>query len=555
VSFAAGGTAPLVKRLNIAVIDLVTNRPTRALYSRFMNANLAGLMAQAVAVWCEELGHRVNYFCYTGAQDILRDVDDATDVVFVSAFTRSAQTAYALSAHFRAKGMVTVLGGPHARCYPDDAVRWFDYALGFTDRVLIEDVLADCARSSSEGIYLAAPQQPRELPSARERWKFITRTLRGAPPILKIVPMISSLGCPYQCPFCIDSTVKYQPLSRDQLADDLKFIEREMPDAVIGWHDPNFGVRFDEYLTTIEAASERRKLRFIAESSLSLLSEANVKRMAAAGFVALLPGIESWYGMGFKSKTGAAQGIAKVEQVADHVNMLLEHVPYVQTNFVLGLDDDEGPEPFELTKLFVDKVPGAFPAYSQRTAFGEATPENLDLQKAGRVLGFPFHFLDNNQVMNVVPKNYGWAEFYDRLLDLTEYSFTPKAIVRRWGATRKFTSRAVNLLRAVSSEGFGRARHFRQVRAALENDPTVLRYLNRESTELPQLYLDKMRSDLGSFWDLLPREAVLHDAYAFLKKAETSDDHAFSGARAAWRDGKTEPSTNSIQIDAATANR
>ena len=47
----------------------------------------------------------------------------------------------------------------------------------------------------------------------------------------------------------------------------------------------------------------------------------------AAGFVALLPGIESWYAMGFKSKTGAAQGIAKVEQVAEHVNMLLEHVP------------------------------------------------------------------------------------------------------------------------------------------------------------------------------------------------------------------------------------
>ena len=107
--------------------------------------------------------------------------------------------------------------------------------------------------------------------------------------------------------------------------------------------------------------------------------------MAAAGFVGLLPGIESWYGLGFKSKTGASQGRAKVEQVSDHVNMLLEHVPYVQTNFVLGLDEDSGPEPFELTKAFVDKVPGAFPAYSQRTAFGEATPENLELQRAGRV--------------------------------------------------------------------------------------------------------------------------------------------------------------------------
>jgi hypothetical protein len=540
-----------VKRVNIAVVDLVTNKPTRALYSRFMNANLAGLMAQSVAVWCEELGHRVQYLCYTGAQDIIAEIAEDTDVVFISAFTRSAQTAYALSAYFRARGMTTVLGGPHPRCYRDDAVRYFDYAVGFTDRELIADILADCGAGRTEGIYVTAAAQPRELPSARVRWKFITQTLRGAPPILKIVPMISSLGCPYTCSFCIDSTVKYQPLSRDQLAEDLRFIEREMPDAVIGWHDPNFGVRFDEYLTTIEAASERRKLRFIAESSLSLLSEANVRRMAGAGFVALLPGIESWYGMGYKSKTGRKEGIAKVEQVADHVNMLLEHVPYVQTNFVLGLDEDEGAEPFELTKLFVDKVPGAFPAYSQRTAFGEATPENLELQRAGRVLGFPFHFLDNNQVMNVVPRHYEWDEFYGHLQDLTEHSFTPRAIARRWGATRQFAGRMVNFLRAVSSEGFGRVRHFRAVRHAIASDPSMRAYLEQQSSDLPQFYIDKMRSDLGPFWDHLPPEAVHHDPYAFLKKSSADPVQIPSGA--ASRFGTSEPATNTIHTEVAAA--
>src|SRR5688572_31869100 len=125
-----------MRRLNIAVVDLVTNRSTRALYSRFMNANLAGLLAQAVAVWSEQLGHRVRYLCFTGGQDILREIGNEVDVLFISAFTRSAQTAYALSSHFRSQGAVTVLGGPHARCYPDDAILYFDYVLGFTDREL-----------------------------------------------------------------------------------------------------------------------------------------------------------------------------------------------------------------------------------------------------------------------------------------------------------------------------------------------------------------------------------------------------------------------------------
>ncbi len=44
--------------------------------------------------------------------------------------------------------------------------------------------------------------------------------------------------------------------------------------------------------------------------------------------------------------------------------MILRYIPYVQTNFVLGLDADEGDEPFELTKKFVDLTPGAFPGYS-----------------------------------------------------------------------------------------------------------------------------------------------------------------------------------------------
>jgi hypothetical protein len=64
--------------------------------------------------------------------------------------------------------------------------------------------------------------------------------------------------------------------------------------------------------------------------------------MKRNGFKALLPGIESWYDMGDKSRTGRITGMDKVRQVSDHINMILRNVPYVQTNFVLGLDGDKG---------------------------------------------------------------------------------------------------------------------------------------------------------------------------------------------------------------------
>jgi hypothetical protein len=163
----------------------------------------------------------------------------------------------------------------------------------------------------------------------------------------------------------------------------------------------------------IEDAAPSGSIDFVAESSLSLLSEPHLKRLKRNSFKGVLPGIESWFALGDKSKTGALVGMAKVRQVSEHVNLILKYIPYIQTNFVLGLDTDEGPEPFELTKRFLNMTPGAFPAYSLLSAFGRAAPLNLDYQRSNRVLPFPFHFLNNNGAMNVKPANYSWQTFYD----------------------------------------------------------------------------------------------------------------------------------------------
>jgi len=206
----------------------------------------------------------------------------------------------------------------------------------------------------------------------------------------------------------------------------------------------------------------------------------------------------------------------KVKQVSEHVNMVLRYVPYVQTNFVLGLDGDQGAEPFELTKRFVDLTPGAFPGYSLLTAFGQAAPLNLELQRAGRVSGFPFHFLNNNHAMNVKPMNYAWNEFYDRLIDLTKYTFSWRAIRNRFRAVDEGLPKWMNVVRAVSSEGFGRIRYHSTIRRNLQRDVTFGRYFDRESEILPAFYVDRVRRDLGALWQHLPQGALYHDHNAYL---------------------------------------
>ena len=507
------------KKLEIGIVDLVSKKPNKKLFARIMNANFASIMPQVIGVWCEEEGHNVTYVCYTGSENLFNELPKNADLVFIGAFTEAAQTAYALSNLLRSRGAVTVLGGPHARCYPEDAINYFDYVVGFTDKNIIQEILYDCTPHRPEGFYLTAKNQPLIMPGVKERWKFIEPTLKKAP-LLKIVPMLGSLGCPYACSFCIDSTVAYQPLDFDIMKEDLKFLLTKFKRPVVGWHDPNFGVRFNDYMNAIEEAIPEDSIDFISESSLSVLTEPHIKRMKRNGFKVMLPGIESWFDLGNKSNTGRNTGTDKVKLVSEQINMILRYMPYVQTNFVLGLDCDEGEEPFELTKQFVDLTPGAFPGYSLLSAFGKAAPINLEYQESNRVIPFPFHFISNNHAMNVKPINYSWTEFYSHIIDLGQHTFSWSAILKRLVATKAFIPRWMNVVRAISEEGFGRVAYNKKILKLLNTDNKFRDYFEQETTELPQFYLNLMKEELGPLWDWLPEGAIFHDQNAYLNSVE-----------------------------------
>jgi len=510
---------PLSTRLKIGIIDLVHKGPTNTLYAKLMHANLASIMPQAIAVWCEEMGHDVQYLCYTGLEDLTTDLPEEIDILFVCAFTQSAFLSYALSNMFQSRGTVTVLGGPHARCYPDDALNYFDFVTGFTDKQVIKDILQSKEQHRPYGVKISSHNQPKHIPSVKERWKFINRTLQKAP-FMKMIPMISSMGCPYQCSFCIDSVIPHQTIDHDQLKEDLYFISKLKKIPWVGWHDPNFGIRFQETMDIIESVVKPGTITFVAESSLAILSEKNMQRLKKNGFGGLLPGIESWYEMGNKSKSNRIKGIERVKQVAEHANMIMRYVPYLQTNFVFGLDSDAGKEPFELTKKFIDLSPGSFPGYSLLTAFGEAAPINLNYQVKNRVIPFPFHFLNNHLAMNVKPKNYDWVEFYNLIIDITEYTFSSKAIFNRFINNKRMTTKLLNFSRAISSEGYGRIRFYKKIRGQLTSDKSFRDYFEGYSKELPEFYRNIIERDLGNMWNWLPKGAIFHDHLAYLKKSD-----------------------------------
>jgi hypothetical protein len=504
-----------MKKLTVAVVDILDKQRRTQLFSRIVQANTASIMPQVVAAWCASEGHDVRYACLLGHELLVGDVPEKPDIVFVCTFTRSAHHAYALSSRYRRGGAVTVLGGPHARAYPEDAVRYFDYVAGFTDRELIRDLLRDASPQRPLGTVVSAARQPASLPGLRERWPYVEPMLEKQP-LVKIVALLGSLGCPYSCSFCVDSGVPHQQFDFAEMQDDLRFVMERLRRPIVGWHDPNFGVRYDRCLDAIEEVVPPGRIRFIAESSLALLTEERLKRLKQNGFAVLMPGIESWYAFGNKARVGSATGMAKVERVAEQVNLTLRYVPYVQANFIFGLDTDAGSEPFELTKRFVDLAPGAHPTVSVITAYGRSAPDNLEYQREGRIVSLPFHFLSGGPWTNVRPRHYEWAEIYGHLADLCTHAFSARAITRRLAAGGGVMPRVINLFRAFSTEGRRRMGQLAQIQRHLA-DPGTAAFMRAERTDPPPALLAEIRRDLGPMWDDLPEGGCVHDPYAFVK--------------------------------------
>ena len=274
-------------------VDKIT--PGKCIDHFFARKQYASVMPQAVSAWCRQLGHTTYYATFYGWGDPKQKLPNDLDIVFICAHTYLAPLAYGLATAYRREGTLTVIGGPHAKSFPHDCLRYFDLVVQECDKALIADITNE---QFDPHYIISSPKILNELPTVKERMPEIRTAnfFRGRPYPGTFIPILASLGCPYTCNFCTDWNNKYRPLSNDRLLADLEYVSQNFPGTKLAFFDPNFGVRFDEVMTAFESIPPDRRNPYGIESSLTLTRPQRKERLQDTNFVALAPDISCWPG-------------------------------------------------------------------------------------------------------------------------------------------------------------------------------------------------------------------------------------------------------------------
>ncbi|MEX0761498.1 MAG: radical SAM protein [Dehalococcoidia bacterium] len=492
--------------MRVGVLELLTGTRTTSIPQAIGNSlytkQFASIMPQAIAVWCRQLGHEVFYATWYGRGDPKKKLPDDLDIVFIAAYTQASGLAYALAKVYRADGALTVLGGPHAKSFPTDSLRFFDLVVTQCDKTLIEDILRG---TFDKGAIISSGRPLTDVPSVEERMPEIKASafLGGRMRYLStVVPLLSSTGCPYTCNFCTDWNNPYALLPPSHLAEDLRYLSHNLPGVKVAFHDPNFAVKFDQTLDVLEAMPGKKRNPYIMESSLSVLRGSRLERLRDTDCMYVAPGIESWSNYSNKAGVSAVTGGEKVRRVAEHLQELHEYVSGIQVNLIFGLDTDEGNEPVELTKEFLTRTPFAWPVINIPVPFG-ATPLYDDYYKNGRILtSMPFAYYYSPYLVTTL-KGYDPVTYYRKLIEMSAHAATRGMFRKRFFATPSTPLRMFHTVRTLVARQ--RIRAFQTILDMLTSDPQFLKFHEGRSQVLPEFYHHQYERSLGRYAQLISR--------------------------------------------------
>jgi len=245
------------------------------------------------------------------------------------------------------RGLMTLLGGPHASALPLDTLNdghAFDCVVsGEAEEILPELLCTEkhaIARSGLPGVYVmqadgsisgsgraSLEQDLTEIPLPA--WDLFPR--------VRTYPLLSERGCPYRCVFCsrnMTQRVRTRPV--DHVMEEIEWLHRDFAPEAIYFEDETFGLnqnRTEELLVKLAEFNRHAGIVFKAQTRVDRVTAPMMRRMKEAGFRYVELGVES----------GDPQVLARsgkgttVEQAELAVRIAREAGIGIWANFIIGL--------------------------------------------------------------------------------------------------------------------------------------------------------------------------------------------------------------------------
>lgn len=336
-------------------------------------------------------------------------LDDEPDVVAIEVYITNAKRAYRIADHYRAKGVLVILGGLHVTSLPDEAEQHADA------------IFLGPAEDSF-------PRFLRDLKNKAVAKRYIgtTRTLHGIPPLRRdlidrsryLVPnsIVVTRGCPHHCNFCYKDAFYRNGKSFyvQQVDEALAEISR-LPGRHLYFLDDHLlgHPRFARDL--FEGMKGMGRVFQGAATVNSVLDGDLVERAADAGLRSLFVGFESLTADNLH-QSNKVQNIGR--DYARAIDRLHDLGVMINGSFVFGLDGDD-PDVFERT------VDWAVERGITTATFHIATPYpgtgfHQEMERAGRITTQDWDLYDTRHVtftparMTAAELKAGYDRAYDR---------------------------------------------------------------------------------------------------------------------------------------------
>lgn len=284
------------------------------------------------------------------------DWDDilSSDLVGISTITPTANEAYSILDRIkRASRVPVVMGGPHVTFLPEEAL---EKGADFVVRGEGEMAFLELVRALMEGrddfhqvkglsfkdggkVVHNPPQPPLhnldELP-----WPDLT-LIKDFHKI-RILPIMTSRGCPYNCKFCSVTKMfgrRYRFRDTEDVLQELEKLHSMNPKATIFFYDDNFTAHVKRTKALLQGIIDRGiRIRWTAQARVEIYrDEELLDLMEKSGCLFLYLGLESINPRTLESYRKEQT----VQDIAEAVKALHRHGIRVHGMFVLGSDDDD----------------------------------------------------------------------------------------------------------------------------------------------------------------------------------------------------------------------